>query len=65
MFKCFACKKDQSPGTKQVKYATETRKKTYSNLIRRGRKEFSVNSEGWEIVSEVSVCNPCARAHTI
>lgn len=65
MYKCEACKQVQKAGTKQVKYVAETRTKTYQNVIRRGRKEHVINSEGSEIVREIPVCSPCAQANTI
>lgn len=65
MFKCFGCKKTQPQGEKQVKYITSSRKRSYENVVRRGKKSFTIKSEGWEIVSEVPLCRPCFDAHDL
>lgn len=62
MFKCQAdkCKYRGKAGEAPTKVVTETRKKTYENVIVRGKKVFTVRSEGTEIVKEVHVCRSCA-----
>lgn len=63
MFKCQAkgCNARGEKYEAPVKRVTETRKKTYENVISRGKKKFTVRSEGSEIVSEIAVCSKCAE----
>lgn len=61
MFICQSCKAQSKAGEGQTKLVTDFRKKTYENLIKRGKKTFTVKSEGFEIVKEIAVCAPCAQ----
>lgn len=38
-----------------------TRPKAYENVISRGKKKFTVRSEGSEIALEAAVCSGCAE----
>ena len=62
MFRCPACKKVQSSGSKPVKITTKTRKKQYQNEVKAGKFKKVIQSEGFETVAEVSVCSTCAQA---
>ena len=60
MYRCQSCKKNSKPGEAQNKRVIETRKKTYENHIRKGKKVITIRSEGSEIVKEVAICSGCA-----
>ncbi len=61
MYKCKACGKQSSPGEGQSKRVTEVRRRSYENVITRGKKSFVIKSEGFEIVREVPVCSSCSK----
>ena len=63
MFKCEnkGCKHRGKNYESPVKRVLETRKKTYENVVRRGKKSITIRSEGTEIVKEISVCSVCAE----
>jgi hypothetical protein len=62
MFKCQKCGKQSKTYEGQTKVVLETRPKIYENVIRRGRKSFTVRSEGSEIVKEIAVGPCCAES---
>lgn len=63
MFKCQnkGCKHRGGAYETPFRVVTETRPKTYENVIKRGKKSITIRSEGSEIVKEVSVCASCAE----
>lgn len=64
MYKCQSCKGQSKAGEGQNKRIIETRRKTYENVVRRGKKSFTIKSEGSEIVREVAICTPCVSKLT-
>lgn len=61
MYRCQRCKSQSKVGEKQIKVTSETRKKTYENHIRKGKKVFTIKSEGFEIVKELKLCTACSQ----
>ena len=52
MFRCQLTGKLSKPNEKGVKIVTKTRQKTYTNVLKRGEREITITSEGYEIVEE-------------
>ncbi len=67
MFRCAKCKQSVGPRVPQVKVVTETRQRSYENVVmveneKTGRMDpVTVRSEGSEIVREVAMCPQCAK----
>lgn len=61
MFKCISCKKLQDKYISPVKVILETRERQYTNEVRlEPRGSRVIQSSGWEIVKEISVCPTCS-----
>jgi len=56
MFICENCGQITTKGTPSYKVTTKKRKKTYINTGKRGKTK---QTEGWEIVKEITVCPEC------
>jgi hypothetical protein len=59
MFRCDICKKVSASGEKQTRVPSKLRDKVYKQIDRYG-KEY-VAGHGQEIVSEVAMCENCAK----
>ena len=59
MYKCDKCKSLSSLGEKQNKVITQSRKKSYKNEYKTKKGKKFKFSEGFEIVSEITVCTNC------
>lgn len=63
MFKCQMPKCNYRGKTYEAptRVTLVTRPKAYENVISRGKKKFTVRSEGTEIVLEAAVCASCVE----
>jgi nitrate reductase alpha subunit len=59
MFKCENCKRQTIKGEKQFKLVTKTRSKKYKHERIEQREKKIIESSGWEIAEERSVCHGC------
>ena len=63
MYHCQLCNKLSEPNKAANKIVIEKREKQYTNRLKKGLKEVTKESHGWEIVSEKLVCSSCANPH--
>ncbi len=63
MFFCDSCGVLTKSRETANKIVTERRQKKYQNKKINNRDVFFIDTEGWEIVKEISVCKDCYSKH--
>lgn len=64
MFKCQKCDTISQPGASPTKVVTAVRGVDYETTLRRDMKRFTIESKGFETVSEIQVCSECAKSQS-